>query len=78
MQSVMGSKPVDLQNIFLKFANMRRRPGISGLQNVVVALDKYRELGENVATIWKDFMKEQLATFREQLEEFARKHKVCR
>jgi len=30
---------------------MRHRQGISGLQNVVAALDKYRELGENVATI---------------------------
>jgi ESCRT-II complex subunit VPS22 len=56
---------------------MRRRPGISGLQNAAAALDKYRELGENVATIQKDFM-EQLVTFREQLEEFSRKHKVCR
>jgi hypothetical protein len=46
---------------------MRRRPGIPGLQNVVAALYKYRELGENVATIQKDFM-EQLNTFREQLE----------
>ena len=27
---------------------MRRRPGISGLQNAAAALDKYRELGENV------------------------------
>ena len=57
---------------------MRYRLGISGLQNVAAALDKYRELGENVATTWKDFMKEQPTTFREQLEEFARKHKVCR
>lgn len=33
-------------------------------------------LGENVAKIRTDMMKEQLATFRSQLEEFARKHKV--
>jgi len=49
-----------------KKPKMRRRPGISGLQNAAAALDKYRELGENVATIRKDLMKEQLATFRAQ------------
>jgi hypothetical protein len=38
--------------------------------------DQYRMLGENVAKIRTDMMKEQLATFRSQLEEFARKHKV--
>lgn len=38
--------------------------------------DQYRLLGENVAKLRTDMMKEQLATFRSQLEEFARKHKV--
>lgn len=38
--------------------------------------DQYRLLGENVAKIRTDVMKEQLATFRSQLEDFARKHKV--
>ena len=33
-------------------------------------------LGENVAKIRTDLMKEQLTTFRSQLEDFARKHKV--
>jgi hypothetical protein len=56
---------------------MRRRPGISGLQTAAAARDQYRSLGENVAKIRTDLMKEQLATFRNQLEEFARKHKVC-
>ncbi|KAG6634589.1 vacuolar protein sorting-associated protein 22 homolog 1 isoform X2 [Carya illinoinensis] len=54
---------------------MRRRPGIGGLQNAATARDQYRLLGENVAKIRTDLMKEQLATFRSQLEEFARKHK---
>eukprot|EP00249_Psilotum_nudum_P010238 c22416_g1_i2 orf=390-1001(-) len=54
---------------------MRRRPGISGLQTAVVARDQYRLLGENVAKTRTDLMKEQLAIFRNQLEEFARKHK---
>jgi len=54
---------------------MRRRPGISGLQTAAAARDQYRSLGENVAKIRTDLMKEQLATFRNQLEEFARKHK---
>ncbi|XP_059444646.1 vacuolar protein sorting-associated protein 22 homolog 1 isoform X2 [Corylus avellana] len=54
---------------------MRRRPGIGGLQNAAAARDQYRMLGENVAKIRTDMMKEQLATFRSQLEEFARKHK---
>ncbi|PIA58865.1 hypothetical protein AQUCO_00400010v1 [Aquilegia coerulea] len=54
---------------------MRRRPGIGGLQTAAAARDQYRLLGENVAKIRTDLMKEQLATFRSQLEDFARKHK---
>ncbi|KAF8389314.1 hypothetical protein HHK36_026007 [Tetracentron sinense] len=54
---------------------MRRRPGIGGLQNAAAARDQYRLLGENVAKIRTDLMKEQLSTFRSQLEDFARKHK---
>ncbi|KAK4572733.1 hypothetical protein RGQ29_030955 [Quercus rubra] len=54
---------------------MRRRPGIGGLQTAAAARDQYRLVGENVAKIRTDMMKEQLATFRTQLEEFARKHK---
>jgi len=55
---------------------MRRRPGIGGLQTHAAARDQFRLLGENVAKIRTDLMKEQLATFRSQLEDFARKHKV--
>ncbi|XP_057975854.1 vacuolar protein sorting-associated protein 22 homolog 1 isoform X3 [Malania oleifera] len=54
---------------------MRRRPGIGGLQTAAAARDQYRLLGENVAKIRTDLMKEQLTTFRSHLEEFARKHK---
>lgn len=54
---------------------MRRRPGIGGLQTAAATRDQYRLLGENVAKIRTDLMKEQLATFRSQLEDFARKHK---
>ncbi|GAV68634.1 EAP30 domain-containing protein [Cephalotus follicularis] len=54
---------------------MRRRPGIGGLQTAAAARDQYRLLGENVAKLRTDLMKEQLATFRAQLEDFARKHK---
>ncbi|ONI13216.1 hypothetical protein PRUPE_4G210400 [Prunus persica] len=54
---------------------MRRRPGIGGLQTAAAARDQYRLLGENVAKIRTDLMKEQLTTFRTQLEDFARKHK---
>ncbi|KAG0497131.1 hypothetical protein HPP92_001822 [Vanilla planifolia] len=54
---------------------MRRRPGISGLQTAAITRDQYRLLGENVAKIRTDLMKEQLETFRSQLEEFALKHK---
>ncbi|RXI03535.1 hypothetical protein DVH24_004187 [Malus domestica] len=54
---------------------MRRRPGIGGLQNAAASRDQYRLLGENVAKIRTDLMKEQLTTFRTQLEDFARKHK---
>uniref|UniRef100_A0ABL6VL38 Vacuolar protein sorting-associated protein n=1 Tax=Cannabis sativa TaxID=3483 RepID=A0ABL6VL38_CANSA len=54
---------------------MRRRPGIGGLQTAAAARDQYRVLGENVARIRTDLMKEQLSTFRSQLEDFARKHK---
>lgn len=38
--------------------------------------DQFRAVGENVARVKADLMKEQLATFRSQLEDFARKHKV--
>ncbi|KAG0501519.1 hypothetical protein HPP92_001591 [Vanilla planifolia] len=55
---------------------MRRRPGISGLQTAAITRDQYRLLGENVAKIRTDLMKEQLETFRSQLEEFALKHKI--
>jgi len=63
-----------LQN--LEFLKMRRRPGIGGLQTAAAARDQYKKLGENVAKIRTDMMKEQLSTFRSQLEDFARKHKV--
>ncbi|XP_010268374.1 PREDICTED: vacuolar protein sorting-associated protein 22 homolog 1 isoform X2 [Nelumbo nucifera] len=55
---------------------MRRRPGIGGLQTAAAARDQYRLLGENVTKLRTDIMKEQLTTFRTQLEEFARKHKA--
>ncbi|XP_022004820.1 vacuolar protein sorting-associated protein 22 homolog 1-like [Helianthus annuus] len=54
---------------------MRRRPGIGGLQTAAAARDQYRLLGENVAKLRTDLMKEQLSTFRSQLEDFARKYK---
>ncbi|XP_042406458.1 vacuolar protein sorting-associated protein 22 homolog 1-like isoform X2 [Zingiber officinale] len=54
---------------------MRRRPGIAGLQSAAASREQYRQVGENVARIRTDLMKEQLTTFRSQLEEFARKHK---
>lgn len=54
---------------------MRRRPGIGGLQSAAAAKDQYRLAGENVAKIKNDIMKEQLTTFKSQLEDFARKHK---
>ncbi|URE45893.1 synthase [Musa troglodytarum] len=55
--------------------SMRRRPGIAGLKSAAAARDQYRLVGENVARIRADVMKEQLETFRTQLEDFARKHK---
>lgn len=45
------------------------------MQTAAAARDQYRLLGENVAKIRTDMMKEQLSTFRSQLEDFARKHK---
>ncbi|KAL5973915.1 hypothetical protein ACLOJK_030574 [Asimina triloba] len=54
---------------------MRRRPGISGLRTAAAARDQYRLLGEDLAKVRTDTMKEQLTKFRSQLEEFARKHK---
>ncbi|KAH9320817.1 hypothetical protein KI387_015456, partial [Taxus chinensis] len=67
-----------IQNRFdalIKGSNMRRRPGISGLKTAAAARDQYKLLGENVAKLRTDLMKEQLSTFRTQLEDFARKHK---
>ncbi|XP_044464431.1 vacuolar protein sorting-associated protein 22 homolog 1-like isoform X2 [Mangifera indica] len=55
---------------------MRRPPGIGGLQKAAAARDPYRLLGENVAKLRTDLMKEQTCpTFGSKLEEFARKHK---
>lgn len=42
----------------------------------IIFQDQYRQLGENVAKLRTDLMKEQLSTFRSQLEDFARKHKA--
>ena len=39
--------------------------------------DQYRLLGENVAKLRTDLMKERVSSFHSQLEDFARKHKVC-
>uniref|UniRef100_A0A0E0J5A5 Protein kinase domain-containing protein n=1 Tax=Oryza nivara TaxID=4536 RepID=A0A0E0J5A5_ORYNI len=58
-----------------RLGSMRRRPGIAGLQNAAATRDQFRLVGENVAKVRTDVMKEQLATFRTQLEEFALKHK---
>ncbi|VAI37507.1 unnamed protein product [Triticum turgidum subsp. durum] len=54
---------------------MRRRPGIAGLQNAAATRDKFLLVRANVAKVRTDVMQEQLATFRSQLDEFARKHK---
>ncbi|PQQ04768.1 hypothetical protein Pyn_16383 [Prunus yedoensis var. nudiflora] len=42
---------------------------------MLVLQDQYWLLGEYVAKIRTDLMKEQLTTFRTQLEDFAQKHK---
>ena len=39
--------------------------------------DQYRLLGENVAKLRTDLMKELVSSFHSQLEDFARKHKMC-
>ncbi|CAM6097855.1 unnamed protein product [Calypogeia fissa] len=54
---------------------MRRRPGIAGLQTAAASRNQYKSLGEDVAKARTDQMQQQLAVFRNQLEEFARKHK---
>jgi len=53
---------------------MRRRPGIGGLETHTAARDQFRLLGQNVAKIKTNLMKEQLGTFHSQLEDFSRKH----
>ncbi|GAB4860465.1 hypothetical protein Ancab_035625 [Ancistrocladus abbreviatus] len=55
---------------------MKQRPGIGGLKTAAAAKDLCRLLDENVAKLRSDLMKEQLATFRSHLEEFARKREV--
>ncbi|ONM09127.1 Pentatricopeptide repeat-containing protein mitochondrial [Zea mays] len=63
---------------------MRRRPGITGLQNVAATLSIARNfqnqlglVGENMAKVGTDVMKKQrLGMVRSQLEKFACKHKV--
>lgn len=46
-----------------------------GLNAASVAKNQYKSLGEDVAKMRMDQMKEQLETFRTHLEDFARKHK---
>jgi hypothetical protein len=69
---VKGRKGIDIQ-----IGKMRRRAGIGGLQTAAAARDQYKKLGENVAKIRTDLMKEHLSTFRSQLQDFATKHKVA-
>ncbi|KAL9275678.1 Vacuolar protein sorting-associated protein 22 homolog 1-like protein [Drosera capensis] len=54
---------------------MKRRPGIGGLQTTAATRWLYKLVGENVAKVKTDLLKEQLATFRSHLEDFTRKHK---
>ncbi|BBH01959.1 EAP30/Vps36 family protein [Prunus dulcis] len=72
---IVESHPSTIEVGRRRRTRMRRRPGIGGLQTAAAARDQYRLLGENVAKIRTDLMKEQLTTFRTQLEDFARKHK---
>ncbi|GBG78819.1 hypothetical protein CBR_g28043 [Chara braunii] len=53
---------------------MKKRPGIAGLRQRTDARNQFETLGKNVARFKMDQMREQLATFRSNLEDFARKH----
>ena len=46
------------------------------MQTHAAVRDQFHLLSQNVAKIRTDLMKEQLATFRSQLEDFARKHNL--
>eukprot|EP00899_Mesostigma_viride_P024472 jgi/Mesvir1/5209/Mv15340-RA.1 len=54
---------------------MRRKPGIGGLQGATATKQVYRAVGENVRSMKRSEMQEQLATFKKSLQDFAMKHK---
>ncbi|CAK0737029.1 hypothetical protein CVIRNUC_000843 [Coccomyxa viridis] len=54
---------------------MRRRPGIQGIQRTAQARDHFKALGKDVAATRLEHMQAQMASFKENLEEFALKHR---
>ncbi|GIL76429.1 hypothetical protein Vretifemale_6023 [Volvox reticuliferus] len=55
---------------------MRRGPGIAGLQHAARTKEQFKLTGEEVKKNTLQAMHEQLAAFRANLEEFARKHRA--
>ncbi|EFJ47536.1 hypothetical protein VOLCADRAFT_91949 [Volvox carteri f. nagariensis] len=55
---------------------MRRGPGIAGLQQAARTKEQFKLTGEEVKKNTLQAMHEQLAAFRTNLEEFARKHRA--
>eukprot|EP01027_Heterolobosea_sp_BB2_P015482 GEZU01022139.1.p1 GENE.GEZU01022139.1~~GEZU01022139.1.p1 ORF type:complete len:190 (-),score=45.75 GEZU01022139.1:181-750(-) len=54
---------------------MRRGVGIQGIQKQKIALEQYKEKGGDIQNLQIAQLNERLQFFKENLEEFARKHK---
>uniref|UniRef100_A0A7S3QMV5 Vacuolar protein sorting-associated protein n=2 Tax=Dunaliella tertiolecta TaxID=3047 RepID=A0A7S3QMV5_DUNTE len=55
---------------------MRRRPGVSGIQDAARAREQYRSVGNEVRKSNLEAMREQMALFKDKLEEFAMNHRA--
>jgi ESCRT-II complex subunit VPS22 len=54
---------------------MRRRPGVGAIHKQKLAAEKYKDKGTEISDSQFDQMTKQLEVFRENLEDFASKHK---
>lgn len=55
---------------------MRRRAGVGAIQKERLVQEKYKEKGSEIAESQLQQMTRQMDVFRENLEEFARKHRA--
>lgn len=65
----------DLDHVFVNY-KMRRRAGVGAIQRQKIQQDKFKEKGSEIQENQLEQMTLQMEKFRENLEEFAAKHKT--